>query len=199
MAASADGGFLLVLAGNGSAYLYDATIDDFVTGRTVIPNPITGYYGPVAAGSNGQYYLTNDQLLNPALTPVGSSGGTGPVGGGGLPAPGGPAAAGRPVAAVAALGAQSFARYSMPVRASAATAPTDAGLLEIVDVGDTADHRDRAGSGRSAGGRRGNGAREHQRPHDGGGSGGHERFVLTASGLSIIPLGTGFGAGRARR
>ena len=150
-----------------------ATIDDFVTGRTVIPTPIAGYYGPIAAGSNGQYYLANDQLLNPALTSVGSSGGTGPVGGGGLPAPGGPTATGRPVAAVAAMGAQSFARYSMPVRASATAAPTDAGLLEIVDVTDTAHHRD--GRGRSEGpltARRRDGAGQHQRPHDGGGSGG---------------------------
>ena len=93
MAASPDGAFLLLLAGNGSAYLYDATIDDFITGRAVISNPITGYFGPVAAGLSGQYYLTNDQLLNPALTSVGSSGGTGAVAGGGLPSPGGPSAA----------------------------------------------------------------------------------------------------------
>jgi uncharacterized protein (TIGR03437 family) len=132
MASSADGNYMLVLAGNGSAYLYDATVDDFVTGRSVI-QVLTGYYGPIAAGSNGLYYLTNDQLLNGALTPVGTSG-TGPVGGGGLPTPGGPSATGRPVAAVVAVGAQSFARYSMPQRASAAAAVTDAGLVEIIDV-----------------------------------------------------------------
>jgi uncharacterized protein (TIGR03437 family) len=188
MAASVDGGFLLVLAGNGSAYLYDATIDDFVTGRTVIPTPIAGYYGPVAAGSNGQFYLTNDQLLNPALTSVGSSA-TGPVGGGGLPAPSGPTGTGRPVAAVAALGAQSFARYSMPVRASAAAAPTDAGLLEIVDVATQRTTATAAGlegpltlavgtarvniSGRMM-------ALDPSATN---------AYVLTASGLSIIPLG----------
>jgi uncharacterized protein (TIGR03437 family) len=132
MAASADGNYMLVLAGNGSGYLYDASFDGFVTGRTVIA-AATGYYGPIAAGTNGLYYLANDQLLNGALTPVGTTA-TGPVGGGGLPSPSGPAATGRPVAAVAALGAQSFARYSMPQRASATATVTDAGLVEIIDV-----------------------------------------------------------------
>jgi uncharacterized protein (TIGR03437 family) len=132
MASSADGNYLLVLAGNGSAYLYDATIDDFVTGRTVV-TPGSGYFGPIAAGSNGLYYLANDQLLNAALTPV-TAGGTGPVGGGGLPNPSGPVSTGRPVAAVAALGAQSFARYSAPLRASSSAAVSDAGLVEVIDV-----------------------------------------------------------------
>ena len=39
----------------------------------MIPAPIAGYYGPIAAGPNGQYYLVNDQVLNQALTPIGSS------------------------------------------------------------------------------------------------------------------------------
>jgi uncharacterized protein (TIGR03437 family) len=187
MAASNDGNFLLVLAGSGTAYLYDASLDDFVTGRIVITPPITGYFGPIAAGTGGQYYLTNDQLLNPALTSVGSSA-TGPVGGGGLPSPGGPTGTGRPVAAVAALGAQSFARYSMPLRASAATAPTDAGLLEIVDV---ATQRTTA----TAPGLEGplTAAVGTTRVNVGGrmmavDAAATNAFVLTASGLSIIPL-----------
>ena len=67
---------------------------------------------------------------------VGSSGGTGPVGGGGLPAPGGPTSAGRPVAAVTAINAQSFARYSMPIRANATTAPSDSGRISVDTRGD---------------------------------------------------------------
>ena len=83
MVSTPEGGFVLILAGNGTAYLYSSADDDFVAARSVIPTPITGYYGPIAAGPNGQYYLVNDQVLNQALTPIGSSG-TGPVGGGGL-------------------------------------------------------------------------------------------------------------------
>jgi uncharacterized protein (TIGR03437 family) len=191
MAASPDGSFLLLLAGNGSAYLYDATIDDFVTGRAVIPNPITGYYGPIAAGSNGQFYLTNDQLLNPALTSVGSSGGTGPVGGGGLPAPGGPSSTGRPVAAVAIAGPQSFARFSMPVRATATTAPTDAGLIEIVDAATQRTNASVPGLegplAVAAGTARVNISGRMMAIDPTGAN----AYVLTASGLSIIPLSQG--------
>ncbi len=188
MASSSDGLFLLVLAGNGSAFLYDARSDDFVTGRSVIPNPITGYFGPVAAGANGQYYLANDQLLNPALTSVGGSGSTGPVGGGGLPAPGGPAAIGRPVAAVAAVGAQSFARYSMPARASAATAPPDAGLVEIVDVATqrtTSTALGLEGPLAVAAGTARVNISGRMMAVDPSGT---NAFILTSSGLSIIPL-----------
>jgi uncharacterized protein (TIGR03437 family) len=188
MAASPDGLFLLLLAGNGSAYLYNAAIDDFITGRTVTSTPITGYFGPIAAGVGGQYYLTNDQLLNPALTSVGSSGGTGPVGGGGLPAPGGPASAGRPVAAVTAISAQSFARFSMPVRATAATAPSDAGLLEIVDVATqrtTASAPGLEGPLATAVGTARVNINGRTIAVDAAGA---NAFVLTTSGLSVIPL-----------
>ncbi len=134
MASTPEGAFMLLLAGNGNAFLYDATVDDFVSVRQVIPTPVTGYYGPIAAGPNGQYYLVNDQVLNQALTSIGAGAGTGPIGGGPLPSPSGPTVAGRPVSAVAAVGAQSFARFSMPLRASTAVAATDAGLIEVVNV-----------------------------------------------------------------
>ena len=114
MVGTPDGSFVLVLAGNGSGYLYDAGIDDFVSGRTVIPAPIQGYFGPVAAGPNGQYYLANDQVLNAALTSVGSSS-TGPVAGAVLAGAGGQ---GRWHPARwrqwRRSGPQSFARFSTP-------------------------------------------------------------------------------------
>ena len=49
MASTPDGSYVLILAGNGTAYLYKATDDDFVAARTVVSTPIAGYYGPVAA------------------------------------------------------------------------------------------------------------------------------------------------------
>jgi uncharacterized protein (TIGR03437 family) len=117
MASSPEGSFVLLLAGNGSAYLYSAAVDDFVAARQVIPTPIQGYYGPIAAGPAGQYYLVNNQVLNLALTPIGTS-----------------TSASRPVSAVAAVNAQSFVRFSMPVSASANAAATDAGLIEVVNA-----------------------------------------------------------------
>ena len=139
MSASPEGRFLLLLAGNGSAYLYSSDVDDFVTSRQVVSAPIQGYFGPVAAGPNGQYYVVNNLLLDQALTAVGANAaipGIPTPGGGGLPDIGavGVASGSRPVAAVAAAGARTFARFSMPVRANTAALPADAGQLELVDV-----------------------------------------------------------------
>ena len=188
MTSTPEGNFLILLAGNGTAYLYDASLDDFVASSAVIAAPIQGYYGPIAAGPNGQYYLVNDQILNAALTPMGSSG-TGPVtGGGGLPTPGGPAA--RPVSAVAAIGAQTFARFSTPVLAAAATVAADAGLVELVDV---STQRINASANALEGpatlvraGQRVNLTAGRSMAIDQAGT---TAFVLTASGLSIIPIG----------
>jgi uncharacterized protein (TIGR03437 family) len=118
MASSPEGSFVLLLGGNGGAYLYSAADDDFVAARQVIPTPIQGYYGPIAAGPGGQYYLVNNQVLNQALTPIGTSA----------------TAASRPVSAVAAVDAQNFVRFSVPPRASATAVATDAGLIEVVNA-----------------------------------------------------------------
>ncbi len=188
MASTPEGGFVLILAGNGTAFLYSAADDDFVAARSVIPTPITGYYGPIAAGPNGQYYLVNDQVLNQALTPIGSSG-TGPVGGGGLPAPGGPSSSGRPVAAVAAAGGSTYARFSIPVTAANAT-PSDTGLVEVVDLNTqrttaTAGALEITSAVARAGARVNVLGRSMVLD-----SAGTAAFVLTASGLSVIPLAT---------
>ena len=132
MASTPEGLWVLILAGNGTAYLYSSAVDDFVVAKSVIPAPITGYFGPIAAGPNGSYYLVNDQILDSALTPNPLSG-TGAVGGGALPSPGGPVSTGRPVASVTAVGGTSYARFSIPLTAAGAT-PTDSGLVEVVDV-----------------------------------------------------------------
>ena len=189
MVATPEGGFVLILAGNGTAYLYSSADDDFVAARSVVPTPISGYYGPVAAGPNGQYYLVNDQVLNQALTPI-SSNGTGPVGGGGLPSPGGPTTTGRPVAAVAAAGGSSYARFSIPVTAANAT-PSDTGLVEVVDLNSqrttaTAGALEMTSVIARAGARVNVPGRSMVLD-----SAGTTAFVLTASGLSIVPLATG--------
>jgi uncharacterized protein (TIGR03437 family) len=193
IAATPEGGFVLILGGNGTAYLYSASDDDFIAARSVIPAPISGYYGPIAAGPNGQYYLVNDQLLDSALTPIGQTA-TGPVGGGGLPTPGGPVSTGRPVAAVAAVGGLSYARYSIPVTAANAT-PTDTGLVEVVDV-NTLRTSASAGTLEAPGTAVRAGARVNVLGRsmvvD---SSGTTAFVLTTSGLSIVPLASTSGSG----
>jgi uncharacterized protein (TIGR03437 family) len=188
MASSPEGAFVLLLSGNGTAFLYSSADDDFVAARAVIPAPIQGYYGPIGSGPNGQYFLVNDQILNQALVPIGSSG-TGAVGGGGLPTPGGPVATGRPVSAVSAVGGQSYARFSTPVTAGAA-APADTGLVEIIDL---ATQRTTASAASLEGPP--TLARAGQRINVQGRTmaldpSGTAAYVLTSSGLSVIPLDT---------
>ena len=167
MASSPDGGFVLLLGGTGGGYLYSAAVDDFVAARQVIPTPIQGYYGPIAAGPGGQYYLVNNQVLNQALTPIG----TPPTATGRLPA-----AACRAqrahrclaaVSAVAAVDAQRFVRFSIPAISSATAAATDAGLIEVVNVNLAADHHRGQCARRAADPGDRNRTRQHQRPHHG--------------------------------
>jgi uncharacterized protein (TIGR03437 family) len=177
MAATPEGAYVVILAGNGTAYLYSASDDDFVSARSVIPTPIQGYYGPIDAGPNGQYYLINNQVLNQALTPV-SSTSTG---------------SGRPVSAVAAVTGQVFARYSTAVTAGTA-APTDAGLVELVDA---SSFQTRASSSGLEGPT--TLARTGQRVNTLGrtmalDAAGATAYILTESGLSIIPLDGGNGS-----
>ncbi len=186
IASTPEGLWVLILAGNGTAYLYSSAVDDFVVAKSVIPAPITGYYGPIAAGPNGQYYLVNDQVLDSALTPNPLLG-TGAVGGGGLPSPGGPVATGRPVAAVTAVGGTSYARFSIPVTAAGAT-PADTGLVEVVDVSTlrtsaTANSLEGPATIARAGARVNIFGRSMVLD-----SAGTTAFVLTASGMSVIPL-----------
>jgi uncharacterized protein (TIGR03437 family) len=120
MAATPNGEYIIVLAGNGFVYLYDALADEFVQSRQVFTNPIQGYYGPVAAGPRGQFYLVNGTVLNQALTPVATGGGL-PVGN-------------RPVSAVAVGSGTTFVRMTQPVRATAAALPTETPTIDSVDA-----------------------------------------------------------------
>lgn len=135
IAATPNGEYMLLLAGNGNAYLYDALVDDFVAARQVAAAPIQGYFGPVSAGPRGQYFLVNDIVLNQSLSPIAGSGGTGAGGGGAIPGrPGPTASTTRPVSAVFAASGGVYAKFSQPVRANANAAVTDTPQIELVNA-----------------------------------------------------------------
>lgn len=132
---SAPGGeVVLLLAGNGFAYLYDANADDFVATRQVVTPPINGYYGPVSVGPRGQYFLVNGFVLNQSLTQIGTAGtAPAPQQRPGQP----PLTVNRPVAAVAAVSNTSFARFVQPVIATPNVllqGLSDTANIEIVEV-----------------------------------------------------------------
>ena len=139
MASTPNGEFILLLDGNGNANLYDAVVDDYVQRRQVQPAPIQGYYGPVSAGPRGQYFLVNGWVLNQTLSPIATAGTTqvsqGAGGFGAVPGRGGTVQTlARPVPAVFASGTNSFARFTTPVAANNNQVNTTAPQLEIVDV-----------------------------------------------------------------
>src|SRR4029077_74942 len=123
MAATPGGEYIFLLAGNGNGYLYDASVDDWVAERqlftananTISLPDMTGYYGPVAAGPGGQYFLANGIIFNQSLTEIGSAptpATVGPVTG--TPTRGAATPPAAPVAAVAATGPRTFIRFSQP-------------------------------------------------------------------------------------
>ncbi|MBI5283420.1 MAG: hypothetical protein HY858_17200 [Candidatus Solibacter usitatus] len=173
MAATPNGEFLILLAGNGIVYLYDALTGDYVHSRQVFTNPIQGYYGPIAAGPRGQYFVVNGSVLNQALSTISTSGS---------------AASG--ISAVTAAGATTYARFVPPLRANANTLPTAPPTLELVDPA-TGQFRGQFTALESplatlVGTNRVN-VDGRLMAVDGQAA---NAFVLTTSGLSIVPLQT---------
>jgi uncharacterized protein (TIGR03437 family) len=123
MASTPAGENIVVYAGNGMVYLYDAAVDDFVQSRQIQTANASGYLGPVTAGPRGQYYVVNGVLLNAALTPVAAA-----------PTDSGATATNIPIAAMAAITATQYARFAQPVRLNANTVVTTLPTIEIVDA-----------------------------------------------------------------
>jgi len=184
MVATPGGEYALLLAGNGNAYLYDAMSDDYVLSQTVATAPIQGYYGPLSAGPRGQYFVVNGQILNSTLTPIA-----------------GTTTGSRPVAAVASVNANMIARFTQPVLANATAAVRDTATVELVD---TATGQTRGSSAALEGPL--STLVGTQRVNVGGrtmavDAATNTAYVLTASGLSVIPInvGTQPGAGTSIR
>jgi uncharacterized protein (TIGR03437 family) len=175
MVATSDGRYILLVGGNGMAYLYDASADAFVISEQVASNPIQGYYGPAGAATGGQYYLVNGLILDAALTVTGTAA-TG--------------TAQRPVSAVYPVSGNMFARFVQPSRTSAAAAVTSTPTIELVDSSGNMRASIPALEGPLAaqvGTQRAN-VNPRTMAVDAAGS---NAYMLTASGLSIVPLAAG--------
>ena len=142
MIGTPDNNFIVVFNGTGTAYVYDATADTFVTSRLLIPAPIQGYYGVLGAGPSNSYFLVDGLIVNPSLTTLGGSaspGATGITGGG---APGMPPTVtvvntgNRNIASGAPLDANRFLWLTTPVRQNITTVTRDDSrtTLEIVNI-----------------------------------------------------------------
>lgn len=180
MAATPNGEYAIILAGNGFVYLYDAAQDEFVNARQIFTNPIQGYFGPISAGPGGRYFLVNGTVLNPALTPVGSAGSV--VGGNNQTTV-------RPVSGVVALNNNTYARYA-PAIALQANNPivTTTPNVEIADVNTGNTMRQAPAIEGPISTVTGNARANVQGRSIAVDPAGTTAYVLTVSGLSVIPL-----------
>lgn len=181
---------VILLDNNGNAYRYDSLSDTWVNSQSVMTAPINSYYGPLAAGPGGQYYLANRAILNSTLVPIGgitSGVGAGGVAGGGA---GAATAASRHQAATAPVSATTYARFTVPPQANAGATPSgdQRPLIELVDIATGASLVTVAAPEGPAQAVFGN-ARSNIAPRamaiDGAGS---NAFLVSTSGLSVVSL-----------
>jgi DNA-binding beta-propeller fold protein YncE len=141
-AATPGGEYMVALAGNGTVYLYDALADAFVTSRVIQQNPIQSYYGPAAGAPGGAYYLINGLILSSSLSVIGGAERpsttqvTQPGLPGQLPGQVTVSAGQRHIAAVYAMNESAYVRMTMPVRQTPTSTTQDDSrpTLELVDI-----------------------------------------------------------------
>lgn len=122
MLASPGYDYIFTLAGNGTAYLYNALIDSYTTSRQLFTNPIQSYYGVLSASNDASFFFANGLMLNSSLTVVGGAERPGTVQFGPPQQPGQPptqtvvSGGERNIAATAAVNRDTFVRLTTPVR-----------------------------------------------------------------------------------
>jgi uncharacterized protein (TIGR03437 family) len=189
MVATPGGEFILIVAGNGNMYLYDALLDKFVRNATTTSftgSRGLGYYGAVTAGPKGQYYIVNGIVYNSSLTPLNPPTTTG-----------GTATTTRPIAAVSPMSANAYLSFSQPIRTSATSAVTDAGQITLTSAatGNPMSLPVNVLEGpisQASTSARATAVNPRTMVAD---SSGANAYMLTQSGLSIIPLPATFSGG----
>jgi uncharacterized protein (TIGR03437 family) len=178
MAATPAGEYILLVTATGVADLYDATVDDWVASRQVFTAATqTGYIGPVAAGPKGQYFVVNGTVLNSALVPAGSPNS-------------------RLISALAPMANNTFAIFSPPAVTGVNTVPATAPVVQIMNAttgGSTLQVNALEGPITQVAGAARVSISGRTMAID---SANAIAYVITTSGLSIIPLTPPAAAGR---
>lgn len=119
MIAPPDQQYILTLSGNGNAYVYSSTGDTYIAAKTLFGTTgttIQGYYGPLAVGPGGSYFLANGLVLNTALSTLGGSA---------VPSTANSSGLARNIAEVAPMTSNNFLWLTTPVRTSITTTTVD--------------------------------------------------------------------------
>ena len=142
MLATPDNSYIFTLGGTGQGYLYDASVDNYTTSLQLFTTPLQSYWGVLAAGPAGSYFIANGLTLNSSLTVIGGAQRPGttttaaPTTPGTAPVTTVVSAGQRNVASAAALDANTFIRLTTPVRQTVATVTRDDArtTMEMIDV-----------------------------------------------------------------
>jgi YVTN family beta-propeller protein len=118
--------YILTMSGNGNAYVYNGTSDQYIADRLLF-STIQGYYGALAALPGGNYFVADTLILNQSLVTQG---------GAATPSAAGAITSSRNVAAVAPLDANDFLRLTTSIRTSITAAVTgeSRATLELVNI-----------------------------------------------------------------
>lgn len=142
MVTSPGGEFILTMAGNSNAYLYDALADTYTAARQLYDQAPVSYFGPLGAGKEGTYFLANGLILSPSLAVIGGTERPGVTQFGPPPAPGQPPTqtivsnGQRNVASIYPLSENLFLRMTTPVRQNLNSVTRDdaRATLEMVNI-----------------------------------------------------------------
>ncbi|HEU0122324.1 MAG TPA: hypothetical protein VFQ91_17470 [Bryobacteraceae bacterium] len=142
MVASPGGEYILTMAGNANAYLYDAIADAYTASRQLYDQTPVSYFGPASAGPAGSYFLANGLILSPSLAIIGGTERPGVTQAGTPANPGQPPTqtvvsnGQRNVASVYSLDENVFLRMTTPVRQNLASTTRDdaRATLEMVNI-----------------------------------------------------------------
>ena len=127
MLATPDYSKIITLAGNGSSYLYDAATNSYLSGATLFPQPIQGFFGPLGGGPSQSYLTLGGLYTNQSLTLLGGTANATTIAAG---------QTSRNVVATAQFDASSFVRFSTAVRATINSVPVDDArpTVELINV-----------------------------------------------------------------
>ncbi|MCL5743666.1 MAG: hypothetical protein M1541_07035 [Acidobacteria bacterium] len=191
MIATPGGLSIMTMAANGTTYLYDGLSDAYTVSNRPYTTQTTvqGYYGPLAAGPQGTYFLMNGFILNSALSAMGGSDSPSST-------QAGPLASRRNIAAVAAIDGNTFLRLTTPVKQNLTSTPASdpRPTLEMVDLRDNSINIVGAVAENPVSSLFGT-ARINVPPRQIAVDSKGTAYAITLSGLSVIPL-TASGASR---
>jgi len=172
MMGSADGSTILTIDGTGSGYVYSALTDSYISKVSgVISTPITGYYTPLGVAPDGSYFTIGRFVYNSSLTQLFDVG------------------TGRNTVATFPIDSTSYVRLSTPVKAAIATTPADdpRPLLDLVNFQSGA-VKQLAVSAENPRFTVLGTTRLNVSPHQMVVDSNNVAYVLTISGLTVIPL-----------